>query len=230
MTLPQAPSATGRCSPWQRRTRRTRRSTSTSTTSPSGEQCLWQCAWFHAWTACGTDSMHGPLLTVEYVCRLFDINPKGTVPIIHDLEADKWVPGVHAYVHCARCNQHAAALDSPQETCFGTCPWLIQASMCWPDMSCVLATCAPLDVCMHTPSCTLENLKMSCTVTHMRVPAQAATTSWTMWRTRSPSRTWASTTRRRMCTPLLLPAGLPCCLSWRVQCCKIPCCMQCSAP
>ena len=27
---------------------------------------------------------------------LLDINPKGTVPIIHDLEKDKWVPGVYA--------------------------------------------------------------------------------------------------------------------------------------
>ena len=28
-------------------------------------------------------------------CRLFDINPKGSVPIIHDLEKDTWVPGAH---------------------------------------------------------------------------------------------------------------------------------------
>lgn len=42
--------------------------------------------------------MHACLLTSRIIdSRLFDINPKGTVPIIHDLEADKWVPGAHAH-------------------------------------------------------------------------------------------------------------------------------------
>ena len=31
---------------------------------------------------------------VHVHCRLFDINPKGSVPIIHDLEKDTWVPGM----------------------------------------------------------------------------------------------------------------------------------------
>lgn len=40
---------------------------------------------------------------------LLDVNPKGTVPVIHDLEKDKWVPGAHA-CRCSSCiNTYLAA-------------------------------------------------------------------------------------------------------------------------
>ena len=77
-----------------------------STTSPSGEGLLPPHQGHPArlddaaCTVCPADHacMHACLLTSRIIdSRLFDINPKGTVPIIHDLEADKWVPGAHAH-------------------------------------------------------------------------------------------------------------------------------------
>ena len=60
--------------------------------------CMHQCQSADKAAAC-VSGMHACKHADCFVFdrRLFDINPKGTVPVVHDLEADKWVPGVHAH-------------------------------------------------------------------------------------------------------------------------------------